>query len=82
MHRTARVRARVGWNLDRPFAPVLSRSHRRPLHHCPVCLRKLHWSVGFDPLERYGTLERVNRALGFAEEAEWLNRRMQAFRAA
>jgi hypothetical protein len=45
-------------------------------------MRKLHWSVGFDPLERYDALERVNRALGFAEEAEWLNRRIQALRAA
>jgi archaemetzincin len=60
----------------------LAESDRRPLHLCPVCLRKLHWSVGFDPLERYGTLERVNRALGFVHEAEWLSRRVQALRAA
>jgi archaemetzincin len=53
-----------------------------PLHLCPVCLRKLHWSVGFDPLERYNSLEWVNRTLGFAEEAEWLSRRVQALRAA
>jgi archaemetzincin len=60
----------------------LAESDRRPLHLCPVCLRKLHWSVGFDPLGRYEALQGVNRALGFAEEAEWLSRRVQALRAA
>jgi archaemetzincin len=59
----------------------LAESDRRPLHLCPVCLRKLQWSIGFDVVERYGTLEWVNRAAGFADEAEWLNQRIQALRA-
>ena len=34
----------------------LAESDRRPLHLCPVCLRKLQWSVGFDVLS---TLHRL-----------------------
>jgi len=26
-----------------------------------VCLRKLQWSIGFDVLEYYGALERIDR---------------------
>jgi len=59
----------------------LAESDRRPLHLCPVCLRKLQWSIGFDALERYRTLERVNRAAGFTDEADWLNRRIKTIAA-
>jgi archaemetzincin len=58
----------------------LVESDRRPLHLCPVCLRKLQWSIGFDVLERYGAMERVARANGFAEEADWLSRRIKTLR--
>lgn len=54
----------------------LAESDRRPLHLCPVCLRKLHWSVGFDVLQRCQALERVARVHGFADEADWLSRRI------
>jgi archaemetzincin len=37
----------------------LAESDRRPLHLCPVCLRKLQWSIGFDVVARYGAPERV-----------------------
>ena len=30
----------------------LQESDSRPLHVCPVCLRKLHYSIGFDPVKR------------------------------
>merc|ERR1712127_19888 len=26
------------------------------LHLCPVCLRKIHWSIGFDIRDRYARL--------------------------
>ena len=55
----------------------LVESDRRPLHLCPVCLRKLQWSIGFDVLERYVELERVNRLTGFTDEAAWLSRRIK-----
>ena len=56
---------------------AVTESDRRPLHLCPVCLRKLQWSIGFDVLERYNALERVNRAAGFIDEADWLSRRIK-----
>jgi archaemetzincin len=56
----------------------LAESDRRPLHLCPVCLRKLQWSIGFDVLERYRALERIDRALGFVDEADWLGKRVEA----
>jgi Peptidase family M54 len=47
----------------------LAESDRRPLHLCPVCLCKLDWSIGFDVVERYASLERVTREAGFTDEA-------------
>jgi archaemetzincin len=58
----------------------LAESDRRPLHLCPVCLRKLQWSNGFDIVERYRTLEHVTRADGFTDEADWFNRRVKTLR--
>jgi archaemetzincin len=58
----------------------LAESDRRPLHLCPVCLRKLQRSVGFDVLERYSAVDRVVRANGFADEADWLSRRTKTVR--
>ena len=55
----------------------LAESDRRPLHLCPVCLHKLQWNIGFDVLDRYTALERVNRAAGFIDEADWLSRRIK-----
>jgi len=34
----------------------LAESDARPLHLCPVDLRKLQWSIGFDVVERYRRL--------------------------
>jgi archaemetzincin len=58
----------------------LGESDRRPLHLCPVCLRKLQWSIGFDVLERYSAMERVARTNGFNGEANWLSRRIKILR--
>jgi archaemetzincin len=58
----------------------LAESDRRPLHLCPVCLRKLQWSIGFDVLERYNALEHATRADGFADEADWFSRRIRVQR--
>jgi archaemetzincin len=55
----------------------LAESDRRPLHLCPVCLRKLVWSIGFDVVERYASLERVTREASFMDEAEWLSRQLK-----
>lgn len=59
----------------------LAESDRRPLHLCPVCLRKLQWSIGFDVLARYTALQAFDSAARFSDEAEWLKVRIQKIRA-
>jgi len=54
----------------------LAEADRRPLHLCPVCLRKLQWSIGFDVLKRYSALQGVYRTNEFTDEADWLMRRL------
>ena len=34
---------------------------RRPIIECPVCLRKLQYSIGFEPIERYRKLMNVSK---------------------
>jgi archaemetzincin len=58
----------------------LAESDRRPLHLCPVCLRKLQWSIGFDVVKRYEGMERVARADEFGNEADWLHCRIKTLR--
>ena len=48
---------------------------RRPLHACPVCLRKLHSAIAFDPAVREEELARVLAEAGIADEAAWSERR-------
>ena len=55
----------------------LAESDARPLHLCPVDLRKLQWSIGFDVAERYRRLRDLNRRAGFEDEAQWLDKRIR-----
>lgn len=43
----------------------------RPLHPCPVCLRKLQSAIEFDPAVREEELATVLRELGIDDEAAW-----------
>jgi archaemetzincin len=54
----------------------LQESDRRPLHLCPVCLRKLQFSVGFDVVKRYRDLASFDKEAGFTDEAGWLAKRL------
>jgi archaemetzincin len=56
----------------------LAESDRRPLHLCPIDLRKLQWLTGFDFAERYGRLQQFWRAAGEDAEAAWAANRLQA----
>jgi archaemetzincin len=49
----------------------------RPMHLCPVCLRKLHYAIGFDIAARYGELQAFFADIGFEQEAQWLRDRKQ-----
>jgi archaemetzincin len=48
----------------------LKETDAAPMHLCPVCLRKLHKSVGFSPAARYTALESFYRTHGLLAEAE------------
>jgi len=48
---------------------------RRPLHPCPVCARKLHFALDYDPARREAELAAVLRKLGIEDEAAWSERR-------
>lgn len=56
----------------------LQESDARPMHLCPVCLRKLQHSIGFDVIDRYFDLFQFYQQVGFAEEARWVQRRLES----
>jgi archaemetzincin len=55
----------------------LAESDARPLHLCPVDLRKLHASVGFDVVVRYQNLRDVCERLALADDAHWFRTRLE-----
>ena len=54
----------------------LAESDARPMHLCPVDLRKLQESIGFDVVVRYRRLLDFHLNAGFRDEAAWLTRRI------
>ncbi|HVO66736.1 MAG TPA: archaemetzincin [Syntrophales bacterium] len=54
----------------------LEESDSRLLHLCPVCLRKLQHSTGFDIIKRYDKLRVFCKDQGFDEEALWIRNRL------
>lgn len=54
----------------------LAESDARPMHMCPVCLRKLQYSIGFEPERRYRDLLGFYQRVGFDDEAQWVQRRL------
>lgn len=55
--------------------PIDPEPHPIPLHS--VGLRKLHWSIGFDIEARYRQLQTLHERLGFADEVQWLQWRLE-----
>ena len=55
----------------------LQESDSRPLTLCPVCLRKLQFSIGFDVVDRYRSLLKFYQKAGFAPETQWVTKRLQ-----
>ena len=51
-------------------------SVRRPLHLCPVCLRKLQLACAFHAVERYEQLLAWCQQKGLVSHAEWLTHRL------
>lgn len=55
----------------------LRESDFRPLHLCPVCLRKLQYSIEFDVVDRYEKLLRFYHKAAFEDEALWIWKRLK-----
>jgi len=55
----------------------LAESDSRPMHLCPVCLRKLQYSAGFDVVNRYAKLLHFYKQAGFDDEALWTAKRLE-----
>jgi archaemetzincin len=53
----------------------LAEADARPMHLCPVCLRKLHHAAGFDPAARYRKLAQFYRRHGLADQARFAAQR-------
>ena len=55
----------------------LPEADSRPMHLCPICLKKLEWNLGFDAAERYRALDGFYRSLGTGKEAEFCRLRAE-----
>lgn len=55
----------------------LQESDARPLSLCPVCLRKLQFTIGFDVVDRYRKLLVLYQEVGFEHEAKWVSKRLR-----
>jgi len=60
----------------------LGESDSRPFHLCPVCLRKLQWSVKWDIVKRDESLAALYNAFGFERESKWTEARIAKMKAA
>lgn len=52
-------------------------SDGKPLHLCPVCLRKLCWNLQVDPVTYLGKQEEFCRKYEFKNDAEWYRQAIQ-----
>ena len=59
----------------------LPESDARPMHACPVCLRKLHSGVPFDLMARSQWLAAWHDKHGMSAEAAWYKRRLARLKA-
>jgi archaemetzincin len=59
----------------------LRETDARPMHLCPVCLRKLHLSTRFDLIRREEELMSLHKTQGIQAEAEWSRRFLGKLRA-
>jgi archaemetzincin len=55
----------------------LEETDQHPLELCPVDLRKLHHSIGFDVIGRFEDLRDFSKREGFDQEAAWYQRRIK-----
>ena len=56
----------------------LGESDAKPMHLCPVCLRKLYQSKRFDPVERYRALQKLYTEHELDKQEAWVKKRIGA----
>lgn len=58
----------------------MEEAKKQPLYECPICLRKLHYSIGFDLLERYKKMLNVTKIFGgyFDSASKWYEKRINS----
>lgn len=76
------IRHCIHYECNMNGANHLGEADATPMHLCPVCLRKLHHAVRFDPVERYESLAAFYLANALEKESAWAGRRIEAIRAA
>jgi len=54
----------------------IKESDSRPLHFCPVCLRKLYSAFPENPVVRYQRIFKTYKDIGLTEEAKWFTNRL------
>jgi len=59
----------------------MDESDSQPITLCPVCLRKLHHLLKFDPMERYRKLLGLYRKYGIESGAIWIEARIKEIEA-
>jgi archaemetzincin len=55
----------------------MQESDSRPIHLCPVCLRKLQYNIEFDVVKRYQKLLVFYKQAGMQVEAKWVTSRLE-----
>jgi len=57
----------------------IEEAKKQPLYECPICLRKLQYSIGFDILERYKKMLNVTKKFGgnFKSASKWYENRIK-----
>jgi archaemetzincin len=58
----------------------MKESDLQPIHFCPVCLRKIHKSIGFDPVKRYEQLKELYESHDLEKQAQWVSDRLEEIR--
>ena len=58
----------------------MEEAKKQPLYECPVCLRKLQYTIGFDILERYKKMLNVTKMFGgyFDSARKWYENRINS----
>lgn len=68
----------TAWRCGMNGSNNLEESDRRPIHLCPVCLKKLAWNGELDVRARYRDLVSFYEEAGLKPEAAWVQRRLKA----